>query len=251
MSEQSTFKQIEVRTNGLNLFGSNGNLLIVSYLDNMINIQIGLPSEDGNGKRTYPKDNRIPFMLKKESVQDLSYLIMNDVIPAYVRGDEKISYGVFLTNKKDSILMVECENDEFKLIYYWNINSERIPEGSVEFKFQKSTTIKQYNPNTGDFELEDVQAQFYCFAHMIVNFESIISANAISHGAKIGNAWTADQEMTHLKAIANKLGVSPLGTSYRENNENPFDMNKTNMSENNNYAAIPMSETNNIEDIFK
>lgn len=254
MSEQSTnFKPIEVKTNGLNLFGSDGNLLITSYLDNMINIQIAFPSEGEEGKKTYPKDNRVPIMLKKEAVQELSHVIMNDIIPAYAKGEENISYGIFLTYKKDSVLMIECKNDVFKLIYYWNINTERIPGGSAEFSFQKSPIIKQYDPSTGDFELEDIQSQFYCFAHMVVNFESIISTNAVSHGAKMGNAWTADQEMMHLKSIASKLGVSPIGASYREkeNSENPFGMNKTSVNENSGYAAIPMTETTDIGDIFK
>lgn len=248
MSDQSTFKQIEVKTNGLNLFGSNGNLLLTSYLDDMINIQIGFPSEDENGKKTYPRDSRILIMLKKEVVQDLSYLILNDIIPAYLRGEE-FSYGVFLTNKKDSILMIEGKDDTFKLLYFWNINERRIPEGSCEFTFQKSTTIKEYNPSTGDFELEDIQSQFYCFAHMITNFEAIISTKAVSHGTKMGNAWTADQEMQHLKSIANKLGASPSGMSYKENNGNPFDNNKSNI--NDNYAAIPMTEETEIEYVFK
>ena len=217
-----TYTHIEIRTNGVNFFGADGNMLMVQYLDDSICISFCYPTIDEMGKRTFPKGNRKATTVKKDAVVAFAAILNSEEFLEAIASKGRFNKGVFLNRDKTDILSIVVEADNIALNWYTEIGEDYLPKAVFSFKFQKLMIIKDYSSTLGGGEIEEIQGDAYIFMHMIQNFEALSISNVIAHGAKTGTSWNMNREIEFLKAIADKLGVQAQGSSYRPANPNGY-----------------------------
>lgn len=206
-----------VSTVGLTIFDNESMMMRLSYLGDALSIMIAEP-ENNNGKNSYPEKNRHSTLITSERAAALyDEIILKGVIPALEKGED-YSMGIFLNQKKTSILQIRVQDKEIYLVLCLNINEERVSENSYVFHFQKTDVISDYNPN-GSFESQDkVEGYFYLFVKWLENGVGAITG-AAGHSMRKANSYTTNSFFNYAKSIAAKLGVTPPNNNnYRSNN---------------------------------
>lgn len=252
----SNYLHIEIRTNGVNFFGADGNMLMTQYLDDSICISFCYPTLDETGKRSFPKGNRKATTVKKDAVIAFAAILNSEKFMEAVDSKGRFNKGVFLNRDRTEILSIVVEGDAIALNWYTEIGEDCLPKAVFSFRFQSSQIINGYSASVGGGEIEEIQAQAYIFAHMIDYFSKLSVTNVLSHGAKLGTTWNINRELEYLKAIADKLGAQVQGssTSFRPNpNYNNggarsgFDMPSPAPVTSDNTGMAQMQEINSLE----
>lgn len=249
-NNNSQFQTVEVVTNGLNIFGKD-NMMMTRYLDDTISFSFCYPNDDQmTGKRTYPKENRISVVLRRDQVAALSTIIEEDLIPA-IREGKNVSKGVFATRDRRNIVSIEWIEGIASLTYYKDIDEDRKTSKFFRFTFQPEMIVSKYNATTGSCDIEEVQASLFMFCHMIMKFESLIPTKIVAHGSKMGNAYTIQNEMNYLRSIAQKIGAQvqtyqSTGQKYNNSNDSglPFSENANGATG----ASSPMAGVQEVND---
>lgn len=213
------FQPIEVQTNGINIFGKE-NMLMTRYLDDAVSISFCYPNDDpSTGKRTYPKDNRIAVVLKKEVVEALCLKLFDEFLPA-VNDGKDCKRSVNTTRDKRNILQLENVNGEISLNYYKDLNDDRKPDKFFKFIFPAELTIDDYNYLTGDGNVVETQVAFGLFARMINQFANTTSRVEM-HAVKMGHAYQTQNILNYLRSIAQKVGAEVAAPPSRNNDYKP------------------------------
>lgn len=214
-------RSFEIRTNGLNLFGADGNMIIPSYLDDCVNIAFCYPEVNESGKRSFPKENRVQVIVKRDAVGVLSRILSSDEFLAAVEHKGNFNEGAFLNARKTDILSIIVENGEVGLAYFKELGEDLKPKSTYTFKFQKDQVIKNYTGTSEKFEIDEIHSQLFMFIHMITWFEATVATKVISHGAKVGLNWNMQKELEYLRAVADKLGAN-IGPSFNNGGGSGF-----------------------------
>lgn len=225
-NNNNTFQPIEVQTNGLNIFGKDI-MLMVRYLDDTMSISFCYPSDDQmTGKRTYPKDNRVSVVLRRDQIAALSVIIEEDILPAVKEG-KNVSKGVFVTKDKRNIVAIDWIEGVATVTYYKEIDDDRKTSKFFRFTFQSEMVVKNYNAATGNCDIDEVHATFFMFCHMIMWFERVVPSKIFAHATKMGNAYSIQSEMNYLRSIAQKVGAevktsTTTGNKYNGNYQSDY-----------------------------
>lgn len=213
----STFEKVSITTNSLTFFDENGIMLRCSFLDEAIAIQLCAPVMNGE-KRTYPKEVRENILLTKDRAAALYDLTFRKVIPAM---ESKTNYngGVFTSAKKDNIFEIRIQNGEAYVLLHRDIDANRQPKRTIIFKFASCPVIEKYNSTSGEFEIEEIQAQLLLFIKLLEGFVYEVNS-ASSHAMRYANRFTTDKIFKYLGEMAAKLGISLQSNGY-SNNPNP------------------------------
>lgn len=206
MSTQNTNGKIQLSTNSLTFFDESGVMLRCSFLDEAISIQMCIPTIE-NEKRTYPKETRENLLLTKDRVSALHDLIYNKVLPA-IDGKTNYNGGVFTSIKKDNIFEITTQNGEVFATFHKDIDGNRHPKNSIVFKFGLTPVIERFNPSSGDFEINEIHAQFALFVKMLDAFTSIAVNNSVAHSIRNSNKFVTDKILSQLFEIGTKLGIN-------------------------------------------
>lgn len=205
-----------ITTNSIALFDDAGVMLKCGFLDGNISISFGTAKEE-NGKRTYPNEMRDNLLLTAERVSAMYDIIQNKVLPALDSGST-YNGGVFTSNKKDNILEVqvvsEGEHHEMYLIFHRNIDENRKPSKSVIFKFSKTPIIEKYKTDTGEFNIGEIDTQFFLFVKLLEGFLLCGVNNTAAHSYRNANRYTMDKIFKYLEEVAAKLGVTVGNNNY-------------------------------------
>ncbi len=216
--------RVNITTSSLTYFDEYGTMLKSGFLNENISIAFGNPVEN-NGRRSYPNEKRDNLLLTNERVGALYNIITDRLLPAIER-KENYEGGVFTSLKKDNIfeLRVEFEegsdNYDIYAAFHRNIDADRKPQKTVLYKFTKVPIIEKYNTENGNFELDELDAQFFMFIKLLEGFILCGANNVTSHAHRNANRYTTDKIFKYLSEIATKLGVTVTSNSFQNNNYN-------------------------------
>lgn len=202
------YQSNKVTTSGMTLFDENGIMLKMGYLDDSLSLVIGEPVTNDSGKRTYPQETRYPFILTMDRANALyEHTIMEKTMGA-LESHTNYNGGVLLNRRGDSMLEIRVQNDDIYMVYYTDINEDRVAGKTHVFKFNKTILIEGYNPTgVGDFERVEVQGYFAVFCKYLE--AGIFDVhNSSVHSFRKGNYYTTSKIFDNLSAIGAKLGIS-------------------------------------------
>ena len=204
---QNTFNKINVSTNSLTLFDENGTMFKLGFLNETLSVMLCAPVVSPEGKRTYPTEARVNFIITADRVASLhNNIIMEKVLDA-VAENRNYNGGIFLDVKKNRVFEIRVQDGEVYAIYYIDIDAERHPKRTIVYKFSKSPIIEKYNPESGDFEMPEAHSQFYLFTKTLDGFlECINGINTHSH--RYTNKYVTDKVFKMLEDISIKLGIT-------------------------------------------
>lgn len=237
-----------ITTNSIALFDEAGVMLKCGFLDGNISISFGSVKEEG-GKRTYPNELRDNLLLSSERSSALFDIIQYKVLPAIESGTT-YNGGVFTSNKKDNILEIQVitENNksEIFLVFHRNIDENRKPSKSISFKFGKTPIIENYNTESGEFVLDEIDTHFFLFIKLLEGFLLCGVNNVTAHSYRNANRYTMDKIFKYLEEFAAKLGVTVANNSYNNFNNNNSGFNKSETEQ-----TMPvMNELDSIESLM-
>lgn len=217
-NNNSSYNNFTIKTNGLNLFGADDNMLMISYLDDSISLSFCYPSIDETGKKTFPKDNRITTTLRRDTVAEFAEILRSESFLSAVENEGTFNKGVALNRQMTDILSIIVEGKNIGLSFFKELGEDHKPKSIFIFRFQKSKIINGFNGRTDEFAIDEMNAPLFMFVHMITAFEETCATKLGGHMAKLGLSWSASKEMEYLRAIASKLGISIENNSYGNRN---------------------------------
>lgn len=223
MAEQNStnYQQNKVTTSGLTLFDESGVMLKLQYLDDSFSILIGEPQVASNGKRTYPPELRHSFIITVERAAVLYQdIILTKVLAALDNGEE-YDGGVFLNKRKDAIFNIRVQQGDVYLIYYKDINENRIPASTHVFKCSKTELVEKYNPDGSHFEKSFAHSYMMLFCKYLE--AGLYDLNHSStHSFRKANYYTTNKIFSYLEGLAAKLGVTIENRSYHPSTNSGF-----------------------------
>lgn len=199
-------KQFQINTNLLSMFDDQSVQLRMGGMENALSIAFWLPVPTDAGKNSYPMDHRISVILPPERIAALDKMVIDDIIPAYNRG-VNCTRGLFTSRSNTNMLQVSIEDGEMYLYYHRNIDENRIPKDTIRFHFTNCMTVTQYDPKTGEYAVEGIQAQFYLFHKTLQTFAADGCTGASAHGHRNSNRFSTDKIFRYLEGIAAALNV--------------------------------------------
>lgn len=227
-NNSNRFDENRINTVGITVFDNESMMMRLGYLGDALSIMIAEP-ENNNGKNSYPDKNRHSSLITAERAAAFyNEIVLKGVLPALEKGED-YSMGIFLNQKKTSILELRVQDKEIYLVLCLNINEERVSENSYVFHFQKTDIIEGYDPS-GKFDSQGkVEGCFYLFVKWLEFGISAITG-ASGHSMRKANSYTTNSFFNYAKSIAAKLGVTP---------ERPNNGYHRNHSDNSGFMNIP------------
>lgn len=217
----NNYQENRVSTTGITLFDDNSMMLRLMYLGDTFSVIIADPEKNENGKNTYPDKNRHSFLITADRAASLYHEIITKELTEAMQNHEDFSKGVFLNRGKTSLMEIHYKDDELYLVYFKDIDEERVAKENYVFHFQKTDTITGY---TGDGSFDgqgSVQGNFYIFCKYLEAGVYELS-NASGHSVRRGNQYTTNSIFNYLKSIAAKLGVTVEGGYKKKSDASGF-----------------------------
>lgn len=216
--------QFNVTTSLVSMFDENSYQLRLSGLESGLSIAIWVPQINPEGKMSYPQEGRISMMLNMDTVGSLDWLIKNRIVPDWEAGKD-FCYGVPANRAMTNTIDILGQGGEIYIRFSREIDEDRKAKNVYQFKFTNTTIIKGYNPQTGDFEVDKIPAQFMMFTEVIAAYTAV--AYSAGHGARVATKFTISSFYNYLQAIAAKVGAV-VNTGYRNNNNQNYQNSNTN-----------------------
>jgi hypothetical protein len=202
----STYTKVNITTNSLALFDESGTMLKLGFLNENVTIMMCSPVISNEGKKTYPQEARVNFLINADRVGALHDVIMDKVLSA-IAENRNYNGGVFLDQKKNRVFDIRVQDGDVYAVYYIDIDADRRPKRTVVFKFNKAPIIEKYSPESGEFELREAHSQFFVFVKALSGFlECISGINA--HAYKYTNMYQNNRISKMLEEVCVKLGIN-------------------------------------------
>jgi len=224
--------------------GFEPSTLQISGWDEMFSLRINpaLPPDKQSKDQLYDYDKFVATSLNMEKVMLLLYKINKDILPA-IENEEEKNIGISVAG--DSLVTVGTgkaitQSIRPYIAIHKGLNPDtKKAEQSIYYEFKKSMTVDDYDPNTGDYNVEtNISAEFMLFIELLKSF--IQNSNFNSHVNRYNNRYSNDRMVNTVNAIADKVGVdlNPKGYSGKTsiwNNattttKNTFSNNRSNNS---------------------
>lgn len=196
---------------------SDTSMLTIGGWNNSLSIRI-TPSigVDGNGNRMYDKNRAFQTALTQDNAKAL-YLLFEKEIKPLMDTNSPSNKLVGVPVGKDTkrtvvnieMVPVDAGYDMY-LTCCTNLDQNNVAteQNIFRHKFKKTRAIKDYQPQTGQGELEEVHADFMNFVDKLQNIGDILPI--AHHGSKYADASSA----------AYRGGNNNQGNSYGNNNYN-------------------------------
>ena len=206
--------------------------------------------------RVFDYDKSVSTSLTAEKVTLLLYKIQKEIIPA-IESDEDKSIGIPL-NGGESLLVVGTGKRLTNTItpflaIHKSLNPDtKKPEMSMFYEFKKSSSIDDYNEQTGAYSLvSDIHSELKLFIELLKAF-IIGTSNFTVHAERLVNKYNNDKLQNNVLAICQKIGATMTGggnnRSYGQR-QNIFGNSSSSSNYSNNSNTADMAELGSIEDL--
>lgn len=204
-----------VTTNMISMFDENSNQLRIAGYDTGLQIAIWVPTITPEGKLTFPQEGRHSVILSQTAVAALDYLIKNELTDKIASGTEYkkgVPTGRSASSFVDLIYTPGLDTDgSVYLRISRDVDANKAAKEVYLYKFMKDPVTVGYNPQTGEFETEMIDAQFALFCDTISAYTAITMP--AGHGAHVSEHFELSRMYRYLQGIATKLGVT-ITTEY-------------------------------------
>ena len=225
---------------------TNGNQLRLSAMDNGIVFAIWIPVFD-NGTRKYPKENRISAIANLQCVCALCTIVERAVVE-YDAG-RNFNGAIFTNSARTSLIEIAVENGQFFFKIHKNCDPvSHVPQSTYIFKFDTVVAGEQFNSATGDMEPNEIQADFYIFAHAVSAFAKDAAGLIGGHGERVANRFFNKNVMDHVKAIATAVHAQLPAPQWQRSQNGGYSNDGTNNPQVNPSAVT--QEVNSLTDLL-
>ena len=201
--------------------------------------------EFGNCKRSTENEKSRWKLLNQNNIAALHDAIVNELLPAYEKGQNK-DVGVFTNRNKTQMFEAMVIGGEFFVCIHDEIEN-RIPKNTYMFKFDKTDIVEDYDPKAVSCKITQVDAQFTLFVKCLEAFENL--GNGITaHEYQVRQSYFVDQIRQYLNALNTKLNLGISRPSYNNSsNSNSGGFDSGNYSSSNpNPVAVREGSMNDL-----
>lgn len=203
--------RFSVTSSLVSMFDENSNQLRIAGYDTGLQIGIWVPSVSPEGKMTFPQENRHTIILSQEAVATLDCLLKNEVIEK-VASHQPFKKGIPANRSATNMLdLIVTDTGDVYLRMNRDLNADKVAKETWLYKFAKDAITTNYNPQTGEFDVEMIDAQFALFCNTISAYTGM--SQVAGHGAHNVLNYEMNRMYRYLQGIAAKLGVS-ITTEY-------------------------------------
>ncbi len=206
-------EQFSVSTSLISMFDENSNQLRLAGMESGMSIAIWVPQVSPVGKMTFPQQSRFNTILSSDTVGSLDWLIKNRIVPDWQAGKD-FKYGVPANRSMTAMIDIIGISGDIYLRISRDIDEDRKAKNVYQFKFVNTPVIIGYDPQTGNFDVDHIPAQFTMFTEVISAYTAISALSG--HGTRVATKFTVSSFYNYLQAIAAKLGVV-VNTGYKKN----------------------------------
>lgn len=214
---QQQQQRTSITTSLLSMWDANNNgvQLRMQALDSGLSVQFWIPFIGPDGRRTYPREQRVSTILTQKNCMAMEKAILNVLLPEYDAG-KNTKVGVFTNNARSTFFELECRDGEF----YANLHqgcdaTTHVPQNMLTFKFEAVLVGGNFNTTTGESEMIPIQADFYLFSKVIQGYNYLASGYVSGHGVRAADHSFHVQLMDHLRSIANAVHAQLPPPSYQ------------------------------------
>lgn len=205
--------QFNVSTSLISMFDENSNQLRLAGMESGMSIAIWIPQISPEGKMTFPQQSRFNTILSADTVGSLDWLIKNRIVPDWQAGKD-FKYGVPANRSMTAMIDIIGVNGDIYLRISRDIDEDRRAKNIYQFKFVNTPVIIGYDPQSGNFDVDHIPAQFTMFTEVISAYTAITALSG--HGTRVAMKFTVSSFYNYLQAIAAKLGAV-VNTGYKKN----------------------------------
>lgn len=199
-----------VSTNMVSMFDENSNQLRIAGYDTGLQVAIWVPSISPEGRMTFPQEGRHSVVLSQTAVAALDYIIKNQLMDRVVSGQE-FKKGVPTGRNATSFVDLIHKDGAIYIRISKDADANKVAKEVYLYKFMQDPVTVGYNPQTGEFETEMIDAQFALFCNTISAYAAF--SMPAGHGAHVGEHFELNRMFRYLQGIATKLGVT-ITTEY-------------------------------------
>lgn len=225
-----------VSTNIKTLYGDTASMSL-SYWNDMISIKMNpCTGTNADGVRQYDRNRSFSTALSIQKSKALVDLIEENILPLIksVSEGNKLEHPVNVAVQcgvKKAMVIIQYSNDDrgkpFVCLYgYTSSNDDGTCEqqNMYSYKFGKTNVIKNYNPNTGEGDVVQVESEFEFFYNVLKNQASAFGA--ASHSNSYFTSWSnGGDNGNHGNApsnYGNNFPTSNGGNSDTSGDDMPF-----------------------------
>lgn len=225
-----------VSTNIKTLYGDTASMSL-SYWNDMISIKMNpCTGTNADGVRQYDRNRSFSTALSIQKSKALVDLIEENILPLIksVSEGNKLEHPVNVAVQcgvKKAMVIIQYSNDDrgkpFVCLYGYTSSND---DGTCEqqnmyaYKFGKTNVIKNYNPNTGEGDVVQVESEFEFFYNVLKNQASAFGA--ASHSNSYFTSWSnCGDNGNHGNApsnYGNNFPTSNGGNSDTSGDDMPF-----------------------------
>lgn len=225
-----------VSTNIKTLYGDTASMSL-SYWNDMISIKLNpCTGTNADGVRQYDRNRSFSTALSVQKSKALVDLIEENILPLIksVSEGNKLEHPVNVAVQcgvKKAMVIIQYSNDDrgkpFVCLYGYTSSND---DGTCEqqnmyaYKFGKTNVIKNYNPNTGEGDVVQVESEFEFFYNVLKNQASAFGA--ASHSNSYFTSWSnGGDNGNHGNApsnYGNNFPTSNGGNSDMSGDDMPF-----------------------------
>lgn len=225
-----------VSTNIKTLYGDTASMSL-SYWNDMISIKMNpCTGTNADGVRQYDRNRSFSTALSIQKSKALVDLIEENILPLIKSASEgnKLEHPVNVAVQcgvKKAMVIIQYSNDDrgkpFVCLYGYTSSND---DGTCEqqnmyaYKFGKTNVIKNYNPNTGEGDVVQVESEFEFFYNVLKNQASAFGA--ASHSNSYFTSWSnGGDNGNHGNApsnYGNNFPTSNGGNSDMSGDDMPF-----------------------------
>lgn len=258
--QQNNREQNNVNTRGIQFMNKDGfdpSTMIFGYWNELVSIKIhpALEKSKQTESKVFDYEKVVSTALTLEKVTLLLKGIEKKILPAIEKGENE-TIGVPVGS--DSLFVVSTGKKTtgsirpYIAIYKSLDEKTKKPEMSIAYEFNKSYTVDDYDPDTGEYSTtKDINAEFDLFIELLKASRTALS-NAFAHASRNVDRFYKDKVYNTLEEIASKLGVSSSGSgkgSYGKRRDIFADDGDVNSSNNSSGATMNVESLSNIDEI--
>lgn len=199
----------EVNTNSIAMFAADGTMLRVGFRgDTMFLTIIPRVSDPNGGRPRWPKEMGHTASMRPQHAMALYDGFMKRILPDIDRKQDHVGFCVVPLNRDATNLCgFSYAGGHATFTIFNGVSADRTCSDQYSFMFDPTPMIDSYNPNTGNYEIAEVQGQLFVIVEGLRSFGEC-SVNAVGHEVRNANSWNSDMIISHLRSIATKLGVT-------------------------------------------
>jgi hypothetical protein len=200
----------EVNTNSIALFAPDSTMLRIAFKgDAMFFTIIPRVADPNGGRPRWPKEMGRTASFRAQQASALYQGFMKKLLPDIEQKIDHPGYCVIPLNRDASNLCgFSYAGGQACFTIFNGVSADRTCSDSYSFVCDTTPAIDKYNPNTGTYEVVEIQSQLYVIIEALHCF-SLHAANPVGHNVKNAAAWSNDMMQSYLRAIATRLGATP------------------------------------------